>query len=207
MSGQYRKYYCLFIFETLSFDKNDHVITMQLFLKIFLIDWRDKSQQEKGMTLIELLVVILIIGILATIALPSLLTQVGKARESEARVQLGALNRAQQAYFVEKGAFVDDAGQMNLLDVPVANTTYYTFSIVDEAVQQAIGNDNANNGTRDYLGAVQFSSDTGSYRGIICRSINAATAYSLTNTDVFNAGVTLSSNALGCNSTNAEEIK
>ena len=177
-------------------------------MNLWIIYYLKQHKKDRGLTLIELLVVVIIIGILGTLAIPNVLNQVGKARESEARVNLGALNRAQQAYFTEKGAFVD-VGQMSFLNVPITNATatYYTFSTVDEAVQQATGNDNANNGTRDYLGAVQFSSDTGSYRGIICRSTNAATAYSLTNTDVVNAGVTLSSNALGCNSTNAQEIK
>ena len=175
-------------------------------MNLWIIYYLKQHKKDRGLTLIELLVVVIIIGILGTLAIPNVLNQVGKARESEARVQLGALNRAQQAYFTEKGTFVD-ADQISLLNVPITNATYYTFSTVDEAVQQATGNDNANNGTRDYLGAVQFSSDTGSYRGIICRSTNAATAYSLTNTDVVNAGVTLSSNVIGCNSTNAEEIK
>ena len=61
----------------------------------------NKKKQNEGFTLIELLVVIIIIGILAAIALPSLLGQVAKAKQAEAKNNVGALNRAQQAYFLE----------------------------------------------------------------------------------------------------------
>ena len=63
------------------------------------------ENNEKGFTLIELLVVVIIIGVLAAVALPNLLGQVGKARESEAKTAIGALARAQQGQHLETANF------------------------------------------------------------------------------------------------------
>jgi prepilin-type N-terminal cleavage/methylation domain-containing protein len=64
-----------------------------------------KKKNDGGFTLIELLVVIIIIGILSAIALPSFLNQANKAKQSEAKQNVGSMNRAQQAYYLENTEF------------------------------------------------------------------------------------------------------
>ncbi|MUG97013.1 prepilin-type N-terminal cleavage/methylation domain-containing protein [Scytonema sp. UIC 10036] len=70
-------------------------------LQVKFLHHLNRKKKDEGFTLIELLVVVIIIGVLAAIALPSLLNQVSKARQSEAKQNIGAINRAQQAYYLE----------------------------------------------------------------------------------------------------------
>ncbi|MEM1369634.1 MAG: prepilin-type N-terminal cleavage/methylation domain-containing protein [Cyanobacteria bacterium P01_H01_bin.15] len=72
-------------------------------------------QSNTGLTLIELLVVIIIVGVLASIALPNLLAQVDKARYSEAYVQMSAIKKDLIRRKLELGAFPTD---MNRNQVP-----------------------------------------------------------------------------------------
>jgi prepilin-type N-terminal cleavage/methylation domain-containing protein len=97
----------------------------------------NKKNGEKGFTLIELLVVIIIIGILAAIALPSFLNQAAKARQSEAKTYVGSMNRAQQAYYLEKQQF---APNLVTLAVGVAQTTEnYGYGVARNGGKTASG--------------------------------------------------------------------
>ena len=63
------------------------------------------AQDEGGFTLIELLVVILIIGILAAIAIPALLSQKGKAYDSSAKTLAQTAQTAAETYATENEGF------------------------------------------------------------------------------------------------------
>lgn len=72
------------------------------------------NQSRAGYTLIELLVVVLIIGILAAIALPTLLGQVNKAREIEAIQTIRQLNEGQKAFYLEKSQFTESLSDLGI---------------------------------------------------------------------------------------------
>jgi type IV pilus assembly protein PilA len=59
--------------------------------------------EERGFTLIELLVVILIIGVLAAIAIPSFLSQKGKATDANAKEMARSAAQAAETYQTDHG--------------------------------------------------------------------------------------------------------
>ena len=77
---------------------------------------RPKSQcpSIQGLTLIELLVVIVIIGILAAISSSTFLHTVARAKESEAKVNVGALLKAQQMHYTERREFANTLNDLGL---------------------------------------------------------------------------------------------
>ncbi len=62
-----------------------------------------KMKRQKGFSLIELLIVVAIIGIIAAIAIPSLLRSQQAARETAAVAEVKNLGQAQLQYSVTKG--------------------------------------------------------------------------------------------------------
>ncbi|MDB9312740.1 type IV pilin-like G/H family protein [Spirulina sp. CS-785/01] len=102
----------------------------------FLQHLKGRKNGEEGFTLIELLVVIIIIGILAAIALPSLLGQANKARQSEAKNNIGAINRAQQGYYLEKQAFATDLATLGAGVRPA--TENFGYAITDAGTVNAV---------------------------------------------------------------------
>jgi type IV pilus assembly protein PilA len=120
-----------------------------------------------GFTLIELLVTIIIVGVLSALAMPSYLDQVAKARTSEAKSSIGAINRAQQSYRNENKTF---ASIITDLDLRI-NGKFYDYTI---------GSANSNSATvaatlrtsvlnlKTYSGAVAQNSDF--FGQVICES-------------------------------------
>ena len=161
----------------------------------------NNKKGNKGFTLIELLVVVIIIGVLAAVALPNLLSQVGKARETEAKNAMGTINRTQQSYHFEKQLFspkLDNTALKanNVLGVIVAskyfdlNTSTNLAAATDPgdpttALSTASSNDGQTgkkDGVRNYAAGIGFNSGSSQYNSVLCQNdtVGAASVAAIT---------------------------
>ncbi|MBL7197860.1 MAG: prepilin-type N-terminal cleavage/methylation domain-containing protein [Candidatus Omnitrophica bacterium] len=88
--------------------------------------------RKKGFTLLELIIVIIVIGILASIALPRYLAVAERARMTEGKNILGILRGAQLRYEAEHQTF---AGNFSDLDIGITASKYFDDPIDDDNVE------------------------------------------------------------------------
>jgi type IV pilus assembly protein PilA len=139
------------------------------------------KKDNAGFTLIELLVVIIIIGILSAIALPSFLNQANKAKQSEAKTYVGSMNRAQQAYYLEKSDFIFTTTDFGKLGLGVATeTTNYRYFVNGVSDATTVSNHaEVTKGTKSsvkaYIGGVTIakvkSTNEASTLAVLCEGI------------------------------------
>lgn len=95
-----------------------------------------QNRSNTGFTLIELMIVVSIIGVIGSIAIPSLQKYVYRAQRNEAYVNLNGIFKAQKTFQAENGSYgtsFDDIGFEILgsqqIDPTTIQSNYYTYTL------------------------------------------------------------------------------
>jgi type IV pilus assembly protein PilA len=164
-----------------------------------------KNKGNEGFTLIELLVVIIIVGVLAAIALPSFLSQIGKARGSEAKSNLGVINRAQQSYRLENSTFT---GALTSLDAQISPKFYSYAPTGGQYTTKTLATaTSANADLKNYGAAVAQSGKDNTIASILCESKLVSGASGVTADVTATADAATTASAACADTTKSVEIK
>lgn len=88
--------------------------------------------RERGFTLIEVLIVCVIVGVLATIALPSYLNSVQKSRRSDAKSALLGASGQMERYFTERGTYATATLGSSGVAPSASLNGYYSLSFASQ---------------------------------------------------------------------------
>lgn len=121
----------------------------------------------------------IILGIISASTLPSFLNQAGKAKQAEAKVYIGSMNKGQQAYRIDKPTFANSIGDLQIGIKP--ETRNYSYKIVpqpDKSKSVMMTAAAKTSGLKSYTGAVfaikKGKEDFTTVR-VICESDRATT--------------------------------
>lgn len=97
-------------------------------------------KKSYGFTLVELMVVVGIIGILASLAIPNFMRFTAKAKQAEAKANLGAIYKLQLSYFAITNTYAgrDGADGQNAFELinftPIAGRNRYAYIMDTSAI-------------------------------------------------------------------------
>ena len=137
------------------------------------------SLAQQGFTLIELLVVVLIIGILATVAVPQYQKAVIKSRFAQLQVVGNSLVRSQEDFYLNNGEWnTTNFRLFSLLPEGTLNSSNTRFTVDDvecryngESSREILCEDNGNSHVPLWIYAYYGTSST-SLHGVYCVATN-----------------------------------
>jgi len=126
------------------------------------------ADQERGLTLIEMLAVVVILGIVAAIAIPSVTSAINQSKTNTTESDLGTLQSALSRYYMDNGHYPSTLS--NLVTNGSSRTTWNgpyireTFPMADAwgndvAYAQLYGNNNNSSGDVQGAGYLLVSGD------------------------------------------------
>ena len=84
--------------------------------------------RTKAFTLLELIIVIIIVGVLASLALPRFFRMIEESRATEAWVNIGAIRQAmERCYLMHNGTYVSCSGPLDIDDPDKAPNAHFTY--------------------------------------------------------------------------------
>jgi prepilin-type N-terminal cleavage/methylation domain-containing protein len=100
-----------------------------------------RTRRSSAFSLVELVVVIAILGVLSSIALPSLQRYVWRAKRNEAFINLNGIFKSQKAYYAANGRYGSTFQDIGFeisggreLDPNTIQSRYYTYTLETFAV-------------------------------------------------------------------------
>ena len=125
-----------------------------------------------GFTLTEILIVVIIVGILATLALPMLVKTLEKAKVGEAVSNLNLIRTGQKIYFLEYGQFSPDIASLNIENPNLASSRYFYYEPIavadltrDFKAQATRGGSGAVSAPSPYQGDQYYIQNDGTVHG------------------------------------------
>jgi prepilin-type N-terminal cleavage/methylation domain-containing protein len=87
--------------------------------------------RNKGFTLMELMIVVAIIGIIATVALPSFRNHVFKAERTKMQAELHAIALLQERFYTNNsdGEYADDMAKLGFQVPPGSGVTFEAYTV------------------------------------------------------------------------------
>ena len=93
-------------------------------------------RRRRGFSLIEAMVVVAIIGVIGSIALPSLQSYVWRARRNEAFLNLNGIYKSQKTFMIENGRYGNSFDEIGfeisgatVLDPNTIQSRFYTYTL------------------------------------------------------------------------------